>query len=76
MPKPSDDEMKRRSLVESLEENDEDDEFFDAREQMDDSVSLAKWSSMELENVDMDAMPNARVSALKVLNNNVQNRVA
>ena len=57
---------KRRSLVDSL-EDDEEDEFFDARERLDDSVSLAKWSSMELENIDPETVPNARVASLKVL---------
>ena len=57
---------KRRSLVDSLEDDDED-EFFDARERLDDSVSLAKWSSMELENIDPETVPNARVASIKVL---------
>ena len=34
---------------------------------IDDSVSLAKWSSMELENSDPENVPNARVALLKVL---------
>ena len=55
---------KRKSLVDSL-EDDEDEEFFDARERLDDSVSLAKWSSMELENIDPETVPNARVASLK-----------
>ena len=57
---------KRKSLVDSL-EDDDDDEFFDARERLDDSVSLAKWSSMELENIDPETVPNARVASLKMV---------
>lgn len=44
------------------EEAEEDDEFFDAKDQWDDAVSLAKWSSMELEHADLEATPtNKRV---------------
>ena len=35
-------------------EEEEDDEFFDAREQWEERVSLAKWSSMDFENADLD----------------------
>ena len=36
------------------EEDDDEDEFFDCRENLDDTSSLAKWSSMELTPIDGD----------------------
>ena len=40
-------------------DEEEEDEFFDCNEQWDESSSLAKWSSMELESLDTDnANPN------------------
>ena len=40
-------------------DEEEEDEFFDCNEQWDESSSLAKWSSMELETIDTDhANPN------------------
>ena len=54
IPKPS---RPRKSIGgngDSAEE--EDDEFFDAREQWEETVSLAKWSSMDFENADPDAV--------------------
>ena len=65
---------KRKSLVDSL-EDDDDDEFFDARERLDDSVSLAKWSSMELENIDPETVPNARVASLKMVSISLEKSV-
>ena len=65
---------KRKSLVDSL-EDDDDDEFFDARERLDDSVSLAKWSSMELENIDPETVPNARVASLKMVSISLEESV-
>ena len=52
----STEKMKRKSLSDTMEEEDEDDEFFDCREQWDEASSLAKWSSMELENLDGEAI--------------------
>ena len=51
----STEKMKRKSLSDTMEDEnatEEDDEFFDCREQWDEASSLAKWSSMELENLD------------------------
>ena len=46
-------QAKPRGLEAGAEEE-EDDEFFDAREQWEETVSLAKWSSMDFENPDLD----------------------
>lgn len=56
MPKPSS-MVKRKSISENNDFEEDDDEFFDARDQFDESSSLAKWSSMELENADPEATP-------------------
>ncbi len=62
--------MKPRSL-----DDEDDDEFFDAREQWDE-ISLAKWSSMELENVDLEQTPSSgsRVASLRDQEPNVNFR--
>ena len=46
--------LKRKSVTSDIGEEDEDDEFFDANEELDEASSLAKWSSMEFENSDLD----------------------
>ena len=56
--------LKRRDSPE--EDDDDDDEFFDAKDQWDESISLAKWSSMELESVGLDASASARLAVMKV----------
>ncbi len=56
LPKPSE-RIKRKSIHEENSLEEEDDEFYDAREQWDDASSLAKWSSMELEHADLESTP-------------------
>ena len=52
IPKPS----RTRKSIGGGGDSEEDDEFFDAREQWEETVSLAKWSSMDFENADPDAV--------------------
>ena len=52
IPKPS----RVRKSIGGGDSEEEDDEFFDAREQWEETVSLAKWSSMDFENADPDSV--------------------
>lgn len=51
-PKPS--RVRKSEEDDGEDDDDDDDEFFDAREQWEERVSLAKWSSMDFENQDLD----------------------